>query len=58
MMVADHAAPSARRLLQGRPTFAVEGGTQALRRTMTYVIDDGQGQTHELTVPDELGRLS
>lgn len=37
--------------------FAVEGGTQALRRTMTYVIDDGQGQIHELTVPDELGAL-
>lgn len=57
VMVADHAAPRASRLLHGRPMFAVEGGTQALRRTMTYAIDDGQGQIHDLTIPDELGAL-
>jgi len=57
VMIADHAAPSARRLLQGRPMFAAEGGTQALRRTMAYAIDDGHVQVHELTVPDELGAL-
>lgn len=57
VMVADHAGPSAGRLLQGRPMFAVEGGTQALRRTMTCAIDDGKGRIHELTVPDELGAV-
>src|SRR5437764_2530119 len=34
----------------------VEGGTQALKRTMIYDIDTGSG-TVSISVPDELGAL-
>ena len=37
--------------------FAVEGGTQALSRTMVYILDDGEGRVIRLSVPDELGAL-
>lgn len=37
--------------------FAVEGGTQALGRTMIYALDVGDGRAIRLSVPDELGAL-
>lgn len=57
VMVPDHAPPRAIRRLRGRPMFAVEGGTQALSRTMVYILDDGEGRVIRLSVPDELGAL-
>lgn len=57
VMSADHAAPRVRQQLQGRPMFEVEGGTQALQRTMIYVADGGNGESHPISVPDELGAL-
>ena len=57
VMVAGHAAPSrAQTLPGGAPMLEVEGGTQALRRTMIYDIDTGNG-TVSISVPDELGAL-
>lgn len=56
VMVADHAAPRAAQRLQGRPMFAVDGGTQALKRTMIYQIADDESEV-EFSVPDELGAL-
>jgi hypothetical protein len=57
VMVADHAAPSrAQRLPGGAPMLKVDGGTQALRRTMIYDIHTGNGII-SISVPDELGAL-
>lgn len=57
VMAPDHAPPRAARRLRGRPMFAVEGGTQALSRTMTYRVDTDAGSAVTLSVPDELGAL-
>ncbi len=57
VMVADHAAPSrAQRLAGGAPMLEVEGGTQALKRTMIYNVDTDSGNI-SISVPDELGAL-
>jgi hypothetical protein len=56
VMVADHAAPRAAQRLRGRPMFAVDGGTQALKRTMIYEIADDESEVG-FSVPDELGAL-
>ncbi len=37
--------------------LAIEGGTQALRRTMIYSVRTPGGATYEISVPDELGAL-
>lgn len=57
VMAPDHAPPSATQRLRGRPMFAVEGGTQALSRTMTYRVETDTGDVITLSVPDELGAL-
>ncbi len=57
VMVPDHARPSARRRLHGRPMFEVEGGTQALGRTMAYDLQGRSFDPARITVPDELGAL-
>lgn len=57
VMAADHTAPRSKQLLRGRPMFTVDGGTQALRRTMAYVIDIGDGDVYEISIPDELAAL-
>ncbi len=56
VMVADHVAPRAAQRLQGRPMFPVDGGTQALKRTMIYEIA-GDASKVGFSVPDELGAL-
>jgi hypothetical protein len=57
VMVADHAAPSRVQTLPGgAPMLGVEGGTQALKRTMIFDADTGYG-TVSISVPDELGAL-
>lgn len=57
VMAADHAAPRARQQLRGRRMFAIDGGTQALRRTMIYAMRAPSGTSYDLSVPDELGAL-
>lgn len=57
LMAPDHPPPRAARRLRGRPMFAVEGGTQALNRTMTYRVETDAGNVVMLSVPDELGAL-
>lgn len=57
VMTADHSAPRVRQRLRGRPMFTVEGGTQALRRTMIYEIDAGGAESYAISLPDELGAL-
>ena len=57
VMAPDHAPPTSARRLRGRPMFEVEGGTQALRRTMTYRVEVGSADVADLSVPDELGAL-
>jgi hypothetical protein len=56
VMAAEHAAPRTQQTLSGRPMFEIEGGTQALRRTMIYEIETN-GELLLLSVPDELGAL-
>jgi hypothetical protein len=57
VMAADHVAPSRRELLLAAPMSQVEGGTQALQRTMLFVVQPATGARIELSVPDELGAL-
>jgi len=57
VMAADHAAPHSRQELHGQEMFAVDGGTQALRRTMIYVVRAPNETSYDISVPDELGAL-
>lgn len=57
VMVPDHAGPEASRRLRGRPMFEVEGGTQALGRTVVFEMQTGAEEVVRITVPDELGAL-
>ncbi len=57
VMAADHAAPSRRENLRSSPMFAVDGGTQALQRTMICVVTDADRSETRFSVPDELGAL-
>ncbi len=54
VMVADHSAPSIRERLGKFPMVAIEGGTQALRRTINARLTIG-GEDVTLSVPDTLG---
>lgn len=56
VVVADHAAPRVVQRLAGHDMVAVEGGTQALKRTVNadLTID---GQTTRISVPDTLGAI-
>jgi hypothetical protein len=56
VLAADHAAPSVRERLRGREMVAIEGGTQALRRTVNarLVVD---GQEIMLSVPSPLAAV-
>jgi hypothetical protein len=55
VMSPDHARPAP--LLHRHPMFAIEGGKQALDRTMTLAVQAAPDETIELSVPDELGAL-
>ena len=57
VMAPEHASPRAARRLRGRPMFEVEGGTQALGRTMTYRVVTRVDGVVGISVPDELGAL-
>lgn len=57
VMAPEHASPRAARRLRGWPLFEVEGGSQALGRTMTCRVETGGEGVVGLSVPDELGAL-
>ena len=57
VMIPDHAGPKATRRLRGHPMFEVEGGTQALGRTLVFEMLTRAEGLVRITVPDELGAL-
>ena len=57
VLVADHAAPRARQKLRGRDMVAIDGGTQALRRTLNAKLQIRDGSTTTLSVPNPLGAI-
>lgn len=57
VVTADHAAPSVRERMKGREMIAVEGGTQALRRTVNARLEISAGVTTLVSVPRAFGAL-
>ena len=57
VLVSDHAAPRVAQTLRGRTIVAIEGGTQALRRTFNARLDIVPGTPTILSVPAPLGAL-
>lgn len=57
VLVADHAAPRVAETLRGRELVAIEGGTQALRRTANMSLTILDGRTTTVSVPNVLGAL-
>ncbi|HWC23866.1 MAG TPA: hypothetical protein VG502_16340 [Flexivirga sp.] len=57
VVVADHAAPRARQKLRGHPMVAIDGGTQALKRTVIARLDIVRGRTTTLSVPSAFGAV-
>jgi len=57
VLVADHAAPRVRERLRGRDMVAIEGGTQALRRTVNARLEILPGRTTTVSVPSAFGAL-
>lgn len=57
VLVADHSAPRVRELLRGREMVAIEGGTQALRRTINARLEIVPGRTTTVSVPSAFGAL-
>lgn len=51
VLSADHAAPSVVERVNGRQMVRVEGGTQALRRTVNAALDIRPGRSIVLSVP-------
>ena len=57
VLVADHAAPSVVETLRGRTMVAIEGGTQALRRTVNARLEITPGRVTTISVPSAFGGL-
>jgi len=57
VLVADHAAPRTRQTLRGRDMVAIEGGTQALRRTINARLQIRDGSITTVSVPNPFGAL-
>jgi hypothetical protein len=57
VLVADHAAPRVVEKLRGRTMVALEGGTQALRRTINARLRITPGRTTPVSVPSPFGAL-
>ncbi len=57
VLIADHAAPSVINKLRGKRMVAVEGGTQALRRTMNARLQITPGRTTTISVPSPFGAV-
>lgn len=56
VMIADHLPSGIKPRLRARPTFAVDGGAQALNRRDTFVVVSTSG-TITIDAPDVLGAL-
>ena len=57
VVTADHAAPRVREEMRGRTLVAVEGGTQALRRTVNARLQIEPGTPTVISVPRPFGAL-
>ncbi len=57
VLVADHAAPRVVEQLRGRAMVAIEGGTQALRRTINARLQIAAGRTTTVSVPSPFGAV-
>lgn len=57
VLLADHVAPRVVEKLRGRTMVKIEGGTQALRRTINARLEIVAGQTTTISVPDAFGAL-
>lgn len=57
VLVADHAAPRVVEKLRGRTMLAIEGGTQALRRTVNARLDIVPDRMTTVSVPSALGAV-
>jgi hypothetical protein len=57
VLVADHAAPRVVEKLRGRTMVAIEGGTQALRRTVNARLQIAGDRTTTVSVPSAFGAV-
>ncbi len=57
VLAADHAAPRVVEKLRGRTMVAIEGGTQALRRTINARLQIAGGRATTVSVPDPFGAV-
>lgn len=57
VLAADHAAPSVAEKLRGHVMVAIEGGTQALRRTVNARLTIALDRVTTISVPDVLGAV-
>jgi hypothetical protein len=57
VLVADHASPRVVEKLRGRTMVAIDGGTQALRRTVNAVLTITGDRRTTLSVPNPFGAL-
>jgi hypothetical protein len=57
VLVADHAAPRVIEKLRGKDMIAIEGGTQALRRTINARLQITPGRTTTVSVPSPFGAV-
>ena len=57
VLAADHAAPKVREQLRGHSMVAIEGGTQALRRTINARLQITPGRTTTVSVPNPFGAV-
>lgn len=55
VLIADHPAPRVIERLRGRRMVAIEGGTQALRRTINARLEIVPGQVTTISVPSPFG---
>ncbi|RNL64288.1 hypothetical protein EFK50_07105 [Nocardioides marmoriginsengisoli] len=57
ILIADHVAPRVVEKLRGRTMIAIEGGTQALRRTVNARLQITTGRTTTVSVPSPFGAV-
>lgn len=57
VLVADHAPPRVIEKLRGRTMVAIEGGTQALKRTVNARLNIVPGRTTTVSVPSPFGAV-
>lgn len=57
VLVADHAAPRVIEKLRGKSMMAIQGGTQALRRTINARLQITPGRKTTVSVPSPFGAL-